>query len=162
MNTVAPTRPLGVAALALIEMWNGFGSALFSLFSPVHLAGVFRIFYPVPAWITAAESLHPVTQKLLFVCFGVAEAVLGLGLWRLKRWARVVMVAVIAIFLIVPNCAAIAIGPPYYPTFGTLWARLLFHGAFAIAGLLLVRYLMSPTLKQRFSSRSSSSPGTVS
>jgi Cytochrome oxidase complex assembly protein 1 len=92
-------RPLGVTLLAVIFLWiGGFGTLLFPI---IAFAGdmtwvwrtVLGSILQTEAGIRAASH---VINTALFLAY-VAYLVIGIGLWKLKNWARKAVLVIIAL-----------------------------------------------------------------
>jgi hypothetical protein len=116
MPTEQP-RPIGVTILALIYLWIGCGGTLF--FPIIALFGGTTLLWRQIAAdvIHSGEALRVTSylfSSILFLLY-VAYAAMGFGLWRLRNWARLVVVWInaflVAVCLI---CLPIFVKPAFF------------------------------------------------
>lgn len=104
-------RPIGVTLLALAFLWIGIGGATFVPI--IILTGGMN-----PLWSPAVGSIihssahlklfYRALDLLLYLAY-IAYAIIGFGLWKLKNWARICVLAIVVIGLV----ATIIIGPVF-------------------------------------------------
>jgi hypothetical protein len=124
-------RPLGVTILAVLMMLLGLWTLCGGLFS---LAGFSLGF--IGSLFGADPSIGAGFSALFSLIWGIVAILLGLGLWRLMRFAWSGTIVILAVRLVFFVYALI--GPPGVDWIGTL-----------ITALLLI-YLTRPGVKGRF------------
>jgi len=84
-------RPIGITILAALQMWIGIGSIVLSPItgSPMWLGGTAEKF------LHAHHRIRPFAI-LAEVVFLIIYAGIGLGLWKLRSWARKAEIGLIA------------------------------------------------------------------
>jgi hypothetical protein len=95
-------RPISITVISIMLLWAVPGLLLMTLTN--------RFFWPsgFPAWILGAEVTGH-KAMLVYVGLGLIEAALGLGLWRMKPWARTGTIAFCVFSLV--NAGVMALRP---------------------------------------------------
>ncbi len=125
-------RPLGVTLLALL---NILGGALF-IFS-----GISMLFMGKAMYAGVVGGTHKIVAQHLMgitvLAFGLLGVAIGYGLWKLKEWARIIYLIILAI--------------------GILFSFLMIiygfksYGGYLIIYAIIVWYLTRPHVKEAFS-----------
>jgi hypothetical protein len=134
-------RPIGVTILAVLFLIYGASYGVGALAGvPILFRGGAILIYPVQGLIV-----------LLMVAFGLAEAALlvaiGIGLFRLQNWARILLIVFIGFALLMAARALV------FSASRALPALLSSPGPVLIVGSLFVGvlvYLFRPHVKQAF------------
>lgn len=131
-------RPVGVTLIALAFLWIGIVGALF--FPILWLTGG-----SYDLTITSSASTRFVPRVLEFSLYLIylAYAVIGFGLWKLKNWARICVLAIAVIGFL----AALVIGPVF--KLPTLMAISIFGMAATELGWM-GWYLLRPNVQNAF------------
>ncbi len=130
-------RPLGVTILAALAVTAALGEIAWAL---TRGSGTDRGISGESWWIGA---IAPLARALL----GLLYFAVGIGLWKLRRWARGV---VIGWSVLAMGAVLIIIGTNLWPTeiMVSLWFLLIVAGL----NVLCLRYMFTRKVKQEFSS----------
>ena len=141
------SRPLGITILAV------------AMFVNVATYAVIGVLYATnrPAYTAVLEGLSPggsgpLTfhesmggwRPLYYSVMTVGVGVLGLGLWRLRNWARIVVLLIVAV-----NAIGVAVSTPGVFADGSAAALSLFALRVGLA-ILVIWYLVSPGVRLAF------------
>jgi hypothetical protein len=131
-------RPVGIAAIAGIFLLAAaylFILGLIMLFSPGSLS--MRLGAPV---LLGLELAGP----YMFLIVGTVNGLIGVGLWRLHKWARwaAILVATIGVVMLLPIVSAAAVD------FGI---ALLLTGFGMIVRVIIIWYLFQEPVAEAFS-----------
>ena len=97
MNQTGPSRPIGVAVLAILAI---------SLGTLVSLGGLVALGIGGLQFVAGAETLPP-SLGIIILLLGVMAIVAGVGLWDTRTWAWWLTVIVAVVLLTVSGMAAI-------------------------------------------------------
>ncbi len=126
-------KPLGVILLALL---NIFGGALFAI------SGAATVLIGEPMYIGVMGNAQKMTYISSFVgvatlIFGLLGMAIGYGLWRLREWARLVYLIILAIGILFSFMMLI------YGNKG--------YGGYIVIYSIIAWYLTRPHVKESFS-----------
>ena len=144
-------RPAGLAGIVLVHFLGAFLLVLIALLM-FAIAGEARSGTTFNTDI--AQGLKPFIQAfgvvvgLLFVCFSVVPVVLGIALWRLNNWARILALALAIFNLSICGSGGLV---ALFSGWGFLLLMLLISCA---VNFWIVRYLLRPHVKQAFGAKS--------
>lgn len=122
-------RPKGVTVIAVFFMVGATVLPAFVLLSPVRITTF---------------------SKPLLMLMSLSEFVLAMGLWKMKNWARVSS-GILAIVGFLSGVASLR-HPPHSRGFRPWW--LAEHVLVFGIDLLMIVYLLSPSVRQAFQTRS--------
>ncbi len=135
-------RPTGVTVIALLHF---LGAGLLVLCGLMMFAG--GGFLATMAGSSAARTMLAgmgVFLGILFLAFAALGLFIGIGLWKLKNWARVLTIVLNAISLVFAVLALF--GALMHFSIG-LFIGVLIRAAIA---LIIILYLLKPDVKKAF------------
>lgn len=102
-------RPIGVTLIAVAFLWIGFGGTL--LYSLVMLSGgndlLWRWELESTIHSSALLKIFSTTLDIVLYLMYITYAIIGVGLWKLKNWARISVLCIAMIGLV----GAFLVGP---------------------------------------------------
>lgn len=130
-------RPVGVAILAIAQVWIGCLNLLFIPVFGLHISWGHK----VDSWLSLHVWFRPFANAgevfLLTVYTGI-----GVGLWKLYTWARRAEIGVMGVGAVICIADACSLRPPALAIVGTAW-----HG---VGFGFIIWYLMRPLVRTAF------------
>lgn len=97
------TRPIGVTILALLFVLNLVVFVVFAALAVINHGALVAVLHWLSPSGVGPETMHAAmgrVQPFYYTAMAVLTGAMAVGLWRLRNWARVVMLGMIALSLL--------------------------------------------------------------
>lgn len=135
-------RPTGVTVISVL----GFiGSGLLLLAAlGMFLGGAILSSLAARPGIGMMAGIGGVIVGVVFICIAAVYLVLGIGLWKLQEWARILTLVFIGLGIIL-NAFSILQSVMHFHIF-----RFFFQAVFIAVDIWIIVYLLQPNVRQAF------------